>query len=229
MSARGILYIVWGDKAKAQLDRSLASVRAVHPDLPVHVETLAEGSTWLEKARMYDLSPFETTLFLDADTTVLGNLDFGFAKAERHDVACCISECPWGRRNTGLAAQGDIIEYNSGVIFFTRNTKPLFDAWKERTRTLDSSVRHMHNGEMKVMKSSDQASFSQALDDLGISPFVLPLNWNFRPIWHRSFFGPIKIWHDRRDAPADLQKLARYYEQPDSIIQYLELAPNKAP
>ncbi|HEU0070380.1 MAG TPA: hypothetical protein VFS04_03710 [Alphaproteobacteria bacterium] len=227
MSKRGILYMVWGERAKEQLARSRRSLEAVHPDLPVHVEYLPDDSTWLEKAKMLDVSPYETTLFLDSDTTVLGRLDYGFEKAEKFSLACCINECPWARRNAGLAERGDIIEYNSGVVFFTRQAKPVFDGWKDRVRTLDSSVKHVQNGELKVMKSSDQASFSQTLDELGVSPFVLPLNWNFRPIWHRSFFGPIKIWHDRRDAPANFEKLAQYYARPDAVIQYVELAPNK--
>ena len=52
------------------------------------------------------------------------------------------------------------------------------------------------------------------------NPFVLPLNWNFRPIWHRSFFGPIKIWHDYSDPPLFFDELSEYYQKSDAIIQY---------
>jgi len=48
----------------------------------------------------------------------------------------------------------------------------------------------------------------------------LPLNWNFRPQWHRSFFGPIKVWHDYADPPAFFTELNTYYLTKDSIIQY---------
>ena len=50
---RGALYIVWGDYNKEALDRSVASFQYHHPDLPIHLETLADGSTLLDKANMY--------------------------------------------------------------------------------------------------------------------------------------------------------------------------------
>jgi hypothetical protein len=81
---RGVLYITWPGEGRmpAMLARSRESLAKVHPELPVHVAELPDGSTLLDKARMYDLSPFDQTLFLDADTVVMGNLDYGFEKAE---------------------------------------------------------------------------------------------------------------------------------------------------
>ncbi|MEJ0070814.1 MAG: hypothetical protein WDO24_21130 [Pseudomonadota bacterium] len=38
---------------------------------------------------MFEHSPFETTVYLDADTVVLGRLDYGFEMAERFGLACC--------------------------------------------------------------------------------------------------------------------------------------------
>ena len=80
-SGRGVLYIVWGSAAEGPLERSLDSLKSHHPELPVHVARLGDGACLLDKARMGDLSPYKETLYLDADTVVLGNLDFGFAKA----------------------------------------------------------------------------------------------------------------------------------------------------
>jgi len=45
--------------------------------------------------------------------------------AIKHALACCICENPWARRYGGL--QGDLVEYNTGVQFFTRAAKPYFD------------------------------------------------------------------------------------------------------
>jgi hypothetical protein len=47
---------------------------------------------------MAAMTPFEETLFLDADTVPLGRLDFGFEQAQRFGLACCICEVPWARR-----------------------------------------------------------------------------------------------------------------------------------
>ena len=81
--SRGVLYLQWGERCPTLVQRSLASLRAVHPALPVHIHTLPDHATLLEKSAMLELSPFEETLYLDADTVVLDSLDFGFEHARR--------------------------------------------------------------------------------------------------------------------------------------------------
>jgi len=68
---RGVIYTYWGTKVEKELKRSLDSLKKIHPELPVEPIKLPEGSDLVDKARMLDLSPFETTLFLDTD-----NLEF---------------------------------------------------------------------------------------------------------------------------------------------------------
>ena len=118
MKIRRVLYIVWGKFNEALLKRSQESVETHHPSLPIEVIRLPENASLLDKANMLDLTPFEETLFLDADTVVMDNLDFGFEKAALTGLACSICECPLSRRYNGI--RGDVVEYNTGVIFFTR-------------------------------------------------------------------------------------------------------------
>lgn len=218
---RGVLYAAWGCQIESLLQRSIESVRLHHPELPIHVERLPDNldpvQGLLEKSRMADMSPFGTTLFLDADTVVLGRLDFAFERAERHGLACAICECPWARRCSGLS--GDLIEYNTGVLFFSAEARPVFEAWKRLAPELDSSVLHIVNGQVELMTHNDQAAFAQAVEVTGFHPFVLPLNWNFRPAWHRSFCGPVRIWHAYWPPPERLLDYNRYYADPRSIIQ----------
>lgn len=228
MQPRGVLYIIWGETGRRLSRRSIESLRHHHPDLPVHVVTLPDDldphAGLLQKARMLELSPFETTLFLDADTVVLGPLDFGFAQAERYGLACCICECPWAGRYGGLS--GDIIEYNTGVIFFTRRMAPLFERWAALAPALDSSFHHVPPGEKIVgfMPFNDQASFAKAVEDTGLLPAVLPLNWNFRPRWQSTFFGPLRIWHEYTDVPQGVLDANRYYaETPNAVLQCARL------
>ena len=218
MASRGVVYMVWGEHPKAALDRSLASLKHHHPELATRVLELPPETTLLDKAKVFDLTPFEETLFLDADTMVLGRLDFGFAKALAFGLACTICECPWGRRYGGLS--GDIVEYNTGVLFFTRKAKPVFSAWRDAVATVDSSIVFVEDGQHVRMPLNDQAGFAKAVDAGGIAPFVLPLNWNFRPKWHKSWFGPLKIWHDYEPPTAAL--LAHNTEQaaPDSVVRF---------
>lgn len=206
---RGVLYMVWpgDDRTERMLERSIESLQKVHPELPYHVERLPEGSTLLDKATMRDVSPFHTTLFLDADTVVLDRLDFGFDRAEQFGMACTICECPYARRFTALADRGDLVEYNTGVIFFQHWNKEPFEVWKVLAGSMDSRLPFKVRGEAKVMPRNDQCSFAFALQQTHRCPFVLPMNWNFRPIWHRSFFGPVKIWHDYSDPPANFLQI----------------------
>ena len=185
--------------------------------MPIEVTELPAGSTLLDKARMMELSPFEETLFLDADTVVLDDLSYGFEQVRRFGLACSICECPWARRYAGLS--GDMVEYNTGVLFFTEFARPVFNAWRACVAEIDSSIL-FHNGqELARMPLNDQAGFAKAIDDTGFRPFILPYNWNFRPKWHKSWFGPLKIWHDYSDVPEPLWTHNAEQASSESIVR----------
>lgn len=221
--SRGIISIHWGDEARLPIERLKTSVKKFHPELEhrlIKLQAPEKNASSLNlKAQMFDLSPFDETLFLDIDTVVLGNLDFGFEKAAEFGIAISICESPWARRYSKVFT-GDQIEYNTGVIFFSKKSRVIFDEWKSSANIIDSSHLGVVNGEIYNMTANDQASFALAIEKSKFNPFVLPLNWNFRPIWHRSFFGPIKIWHDYSDPPVLFNELNTYYANEDSIIQY---------
>ncbi len=221
--SRGILSIYWGDEAKLPIKRLCNSVKKFCPDLRhelIKIDAVSGDPKSLnQKARMLELSPFEETLFLDIDTVVLGNLDFGFEKARKYGLALSICEAPWARRYPKLFS-GDQIEYNTGVIFFTKKAESVFNEWKRIAHIVDSSIVGVNENGIYTMPSNDQGSFAQAIENIDFNPFILPLNWNFRPIWHKSFWGPLKIWHDYSDPPLVISELNKYYENKDSIIQY---------
>ncbi len=219
---RGVLYVTFpGDKPTGEmLDRSVASVKKIHPELP-HTVVALESGTLLDKSRMFDLSPYDETLFLDADTVVLDRLDYGFDKAARHGIACSICECPWARRYAGFAS--DDIEYNTGVIFFVKAIKPVFDVWKALAWKIDSSIIFNGEGGRSRMPANDQAGFALAIEHLGFNPWILPLNWNFRHRWHRMAFGVVKIWHDYDPVPSGLLNWNESQTGPESIISCMQL------
>lgn len=221
--SKGIISIYWGDQTRLPIERLKISIKKYHPELEHVVIKLDEDPNKninLDlKALMFDLSPFDETLFLDIDTVVMGRLDFGFEMARQHKLAISLCESPWARRYTSLF-QGDEIEYNTGVIFFNNDSKFIFDKWKSLSKTLDTSLVCCENGNVIKMPANDQGSFAMALNDLHFNPFILPYNWNFRPSSYRSFFGPIKIWHDYSDPPEGIHSLNQYYEKKDSVIQF---------
>lgn len=226
---RGVLWLVWGSAADAALGRSVASVRRHHPELPVHVVRLnVEPGTEAfqalhHKTRMAALTPFDETLFLDADTVVLGRLDHGFAMAGRHGLALTICECPWARRYDGTPADDpDRVEYNTGVVFFTQVRRGLFEAWAGLARTFNSNAMHVEtpDGSRARMPFNDQGSFAEAVERLRVSPFVLPQNWNHRPRWHRGTYGPIRIWHSYREVAAEVLRINAFYSAPGAVMQF---------
>lgn len=224
--SRGIVSIYWGDKANLPIERLLASTQKFHPELPhevIEIETQHEGENRLqEKAGIFELSPFDETLYLDCDTVVMGKLDYGFNKAlaAESGLAVAICECPWARRYPRIFS-GDEIEYNTGVLFFTRKAEPVFRQWERNALELDSTIVFLtHNQEMSMMPSNDQGTFAAAIEQTGAVPFVLPHNWNYRPHFHTSFFGPIKVWHDYNDPPDDLVAANEYYNTPGHVIQF---------
>lgn len=232
MATRGVVYVCWGRFKQPKLNecllRSIESLKKHHPKMAVTIHDLPDNASLLDKPCMYDVSPYDETLFLDTDTTVLGDLTFGFDKAIKHDLACCICEAPWGRRYRESIA-GDAIEYNTGVLFFRKSDrcKQLFDTWKELAKTIDSSiVFHTGRGnerKLAKMPHNDQASFALAVERLDFNPYVLPLNWNFRPLFQKSWFGPLKVWHDY--SVPDPALVARNAQQsdPQQIMEFTQI------
>lgn len=227
---RGIVYLIWKgytDPAPA-LQRSLASIAHWHPELPVEVVEIppaADGTPpdLRAKARMYDVTPFEQTLFLDADTTVLGNLDYGFMKAAQHGIALCINANPWQRRYYKVEppVHPDEIEYSSGVVFFDKTragVREVFARWKENHDVPSCSMFIGPEG-LRQQAINDQAGFTLAIEQTGFNPFVLPLNWNLYPRWQKHFWGEIKIWHGYDDIPAAVLKWNEEQRQPGAVIR----------
>jgi hypothetical protein len=221
---RGILYIVWGTKIEPLLQRSIQSVRKFYPDIPVEIVRGKEDPVrgLQQKSRMISHTPFESTLFLDADTVVVGNLDYGFERAEEFGLACCICECPWLRRYG--QSEGDQIEYNTGVLFFTPKSKAVFETWQSIAPGFPSkSVWLAPDGTPRGLEYDDQAGFGRAVRSCNFNPHVLPLNYNFRPGFHRSFFAPLKVWHDPHEVPPALLQISNACELGQRPVSYLNL------
>jgi hypothetical protein len=106
------------------------------------------------------------------------------------------------------------------VLFFTRAAEPLFTAWRRYAAVVDSSIRHLWQGRIGVDPVGDQASFAKAVDATSFPLFTLPLNWNFRPQWYGSYFGPIRVWHDYEEVPAEVLANNAQQEREDALIQF---------
>ena len=66
---------------------------------------------------------------------------------------------------------------------FTKTESNVFEEWKNLVKVLDSSIDLVKGSERARIEVNDQGPFAMALEKTGFNPFVLPLNWNFRPMW----------------------------------------------
>ncbi len=198
-SGCGVVYVASGDKAQRDASWSAMSTRLHNPGLPVAVagDTLtgvdaqyirpATSPEWGARAwktSVADWTPFERTLFLDADTVVTGDLWTLFAALDHYDVlaahdAVCDPRAAWhlGKQDAATlpALPGHVPQYNSGVLAFRLpGAKPLFDAWK---------------AEWERFRDRDQGAFMRAVAAVNPRIFALGRQWNGPRdgsyIWHR--------------------------------------------
>ena len=166
----GIIYAAFGERSAAAVLNSYHSIKASIPAIVVgtHPVPGLAFSEWQEetpwtgaqkgrkflagkvKPILYDYSPFEYTLYLDADTEICGDIIPGFNFLEEYDF--CIAEdgryientykytklepaWDWARKErdftTGFLGKSQNREINSGVFFFRKGlrAKELFEEW----------------------------------------------------------------------------------------------------
>jgi hypothetical protein len=212
MPTRGVTYVAWG-KCIKEAEKSAQSARKfglktclIAPaysgkafDRFVATQQKLEYSR--QRAFVYHLSPWEQTLYLDADTVVLGDLSFGFEMAHKHGIALAIAPACFLKHHWQLEHNGfpeDLPEYNAGVIFLDRRHPGMQNFWQQVQEELRDFSSYQNP------PGNDQPALSLLLYRKGINPYVLPQNWNLRTEYGmRAGFGPVKIWHSRQPIPRD--------------------------
>jgi hypothetical protein len=153
----GVLYVAYGKNARREARLSAESLARVHPRWPVQVITDGEEVGWAPtidwpdlgtpgrwaKVNLDQLTPWDQTLFLDADTRVYDKLDVGFAYLDRGWDMVIVPSIPQGgdllghcsefeRKMTLWECRADPLQLNTGVIWFQTSyrTKLLFRAWR---------------------------------------------------------------------------------------------------
>jgi hypothetical protein len=142
----GVLFIAFGEPYRREVMHAVRSVREIHPDLPCCVisetklDDLPSGVAVLvrepemkyafrAKPRYLRESPFERTLFLDTDTTIVRPIDGIFRVLDRFDIG--LSLLP--HYHPQQVKYPYINTANSGVILFRRcqAVTEMFDRWLE--------------------------------------------------------------------------------------------------
>jgi hypothetical protein len=228
MSAPCVVWVAWGDRYVRDAARSRASITdrslrtclitdhasaAAAPDVFDHViKADFKLTSYLRKCELYRLLPadYETFLFLDVDTTVIGDISLGFDKARKYGIA--MAQAPRYAlerfqgfdeimRAAGVTPRGQL-QFNSGVIFFHRT--PAVEAvllkWE--------SLAHEYGGPTgKFAELSkvfgDQPYLTLAMEILELNPYTLSTSFNHRAKGE-LIDGDVRIWHSYKPIPPDL-------------------------
>lgn len=151
--------MAFGDPARQRAADSIRSLGRVAPGIPAAVvsDQPVPGAVLIErpdadpgartyKTSVYDLSPFDLTLYLDADTILLGDPTPGFDALSMYDLVIgqdvnrVFEENRWRHLVTeeveatkAEIGTGHHMYFNSGVMFFRRNERvaAMMRAWHE--------------------------------------------------------------------------------------------------
>lgn len=256
MKERGIIYMAWGENAIAQAKQSIYSVRRFLPEMPVMVvgdadtvEALADDKSILSyvcqvdpfdadqkkgykflagriKPLLYEISPWEKTLYVDADTyfqrppaegfQLLSAWDMAIAETETRTLAEGIAGREECEATAAEFGSGLLLYHNSGMIFWRRNqrTKVFFERWSEEWR--------------RFQGWDEQVALLRALLRTDVLFHTLPYTWNHSVLAECYL---LTHWFGAGDARFDMQQRLREVRQAtrqaQSPMMRIELAPGR--
>ncbi len=152
------------------------------------------------RTKLYELSPYDRTIALDADTYPVADLRDLFDLLETFDFIAVPDEARPARGvilglKGGYAALG---YYNAGVLLFRKSpaTRQLFDAWRQEYTDL------------APLEPADQGPLVRALVKTPVRFITLPREYNLR-LFNKcaSFQGRAKIIHARARHPDQLIRM----------------------
>jgi predicted flap endonuclease-1-like 5' DNA nuclease len=237
MNDCGVMYMAWGENAIAQAKQSIYSLKRFLPKMPVMVvgdlatvEAFAEdgsvevypcsvdpfdedqkkGFKFLAgriKPLLDAISPWERTLYVDADTYFQRPPTEGFGLLDRWDVALAetqtrtLAEGIAGKEECEATAEefgsGLLLYHNSGMIFWKKNkrTRELFIEWQTQW--------HRYQG------WDEQVALLRALLRTQVLFLTLPYTWN-HPEARDCYM--LSHWYGAGDARFDMKQRIRQVE-----------------
>jgi hypothetical protein len=190
----GVIYVAKGPGYLELAERSLRSLRALHPGLAVDLFTDQTGASALFD-RVLPIPPgptpklaclaetrFDRTLYLDCDTLILAPLGDLFMVAERFDLALAHDV----RRTSALIRESHseqlpyaFPQFNSGVMLYRRS-----DAMWEFLREWQRRYR-------QAGRKRDQVSLHDLLWASDLRFYVLPPEFNLRRVTELDAWEPL--------------------------------------
>lgn len=204
----GAIYIITKDERYVKLlEASAASLKRVMPDLPItvfsqfslssaHFDKIipvsTEGDGFYDKARLMLDSPYDRTLFLDADIYVAEPVTELFALLDRFDFAATHEEylnTDWFNDYPRPDVPMSFPEFNTGVLAFKRSSN-MHQVLQEWSRLYNEFLKNDPNSAI-----NDQPFFRVAAyhGDARIATLGREYNCKFRGQGYLN--GPLKVLH----------------------------------
>jgi Glycosyl transferase family 8 len=223
--SNGAIYIVTQDPRYVDLLRTSAErLKTVMPDLPItvfsqfpvngacfdHVIPVEpSGDGFYDKTRLIRESPYERTIFVDADIYVAEPFPELFSLLDRFDCAATHEEyldTDWFHRYPRPEIPASFPEFNTGILLFKRSA--LMDRvlvnWADLyKRFLEENPNVSINGHA----INDQPFFRAALyeNEARIATLTREYNCKFRGQGYLA--GPVKILHGHVDLKFDMEQI----------------------
>lgn len=213
---RGIIYIASGAPFVRDAERSARSAKKQHPELPIALYSDVPSKDpaidmWFEvknphrrsKLDYLAQSPFQKTLYLDADTRVVGSIIEPFGLLDRYDLAGCHVE----NRHPVSSATARLTDPSVELAFTGLNGGVLYYALNDRMRTFFARWSAAYKAENA---NFDQPILRRLLWQMPeISVIAIPPEYNLRTM--RSI-----IFRSANESQARLLHLP-WYKSKDSV------------
>lgn len=212
---RAVIFLAWGEHYIQEVRQCLERSNLAIYDKFLITEKEYEGTYiegvniistdfktegFIRKSEMIDNIPegYESYLFLDSDTIVLGDISFGFDKANQYGISlspephyCLDRYFNFGKilQKESIKCSGQL-QYNTGVIFFRLDdsVKTVFQKWRHLAGKYFSDF------------NNDQPYFTMALEACSFNPYTLSINYNYRGTGEH-ISGDVRIWHSHFPMP----------------------------
>jgi hypothetical protein len=233
----GALYIITQDPRYVDLLlTSAASLKKAMPELPISVfsqfsvesdlfdKVLSVDATkdgFYDKARLIRDSPYERTLFIDADTYVLEPVPELFSLLDHFDCAATHEEylnTDWHRRYPRTDIPSSFPEFNTGILMLKRSDRlnRMLDEW--------GALYRQYLEEKPGQPINDQPFFRVAayFGDVRIATLTREYNCKFRGQGYLN--GRVKIMHGHVEFKLDaafLEKAVKVLNASDRPRVYI--------
>ena len=219
--SNGAIYILTQNERYVDLAlQSVASLKRVMPDLPVTVLSQFPMSSLVEqvvrvqptrdgfydKTKLMQKSPYDRTLFIDADIFVVEPFPELFGLLDRFDCAATHEEyvnTDWFNHYPRNDIPSSFPEFNTGILLFKRS--PQMDVVLKEWEALYAQ----HLMEKPDQPINDQPFFRVALyhSEARVATLTREYNCKFRGQGYLN--GPVKILHGHVDFQFDSRQLSQ--------------------